>query len=228
MTGLAGALAALCVGVSFFLPWVLIEPERAQQFLEAVNRDLDARETPPAGGEAFREIAQSMVDEGTLRGADLIRWVRTAQTFSAELDATMNPGVEAGAHQRRLELLRILLYGIPIGAFLLAAYFLFHRFRRARAPVLILCILVGVAAVVLAATCRFTHTFIGQALREGTSSSGLGHGWMALLAGGAVLGVAGFFGVSTRNWFRVYVASAATMAALAFLALRYLETGRLP
>jgi len=231
VTGIVGALAAVCVAGSFFLPWIHIGRGRAEQFLDAVNRDLtarqDAQEPPPAGGEDFRALGETMVREGGLKGADLIRWVRTARTFSAELDATANRGVDADVHQRRLLLMRLLLYGIPIGALLLAAHFLFHRCRRARWPVLVLCILVGVAAVVLAATCQFTHSFLGQALHEGTMSSGLGSGWYLLLWGGAFLGLAGFFGVTARNWFRVYVASAATLVALGFLAYHFLETGKI-
>ena len=227
ITGLAGALAALCVGVSFFLPWARVAPEHARQFQAAVNESLDARETPPAGGEDFRALATTMVDEGALTGTDFIRWVRTAKTFSAELDASSNPGVAAQAHQRRLELVRILLYGIPIAAFLLAAHFVFHRFRRARFPVLVLCILVGAASVVLAGTLRFAHSFIAQTLPSGAAGGGLAIGWQLLLLGGAALGLAGFFGVNARNWFRTYVVSAITAAGLVFLALRYLQIGAL-
>ena len=228
VTGVVGALAAVCVVGSFFLPWIDINPERAQQFRDAVERELAGRTPPPAGGADFRRLATTMVDRGALQGTDFILWVRTAKAFSAELDERENPGVEADVHQRRLEVVRILLYGIPAGALLLAAYFLFHRFRRARFPALVLSILVGVAAVVLAGTLQFGHAFIGQTLREGAPPGSLGAGWRLLLGGGVALGLAGFFGVTTRNWFRVYVISALTAAALAFLALRYLETGGLP
>lgn len=225
ITGIAGALAALCVGISFFLPWARVAPDHAQQFQDAVNRSLEARETPPAGGEDFRALAATMVDEGALRGTDFILWARTAKVFSAELDASSNPGVDAQAHQRRLELVRILLYGIPIAAFLLAAHFVFHRFRRARFPVLVLCILVGTASVVLAGVLQFAQRFIRQTLPSDVPGGGLAIGWQLLLVGGAALGLAGFFGVNARNWFRTYVVSAVTAAALAFLALRYLENG---
>jgi len=227
LTGVAGALAALCVGASFFLPWVEVNPERARQFQDAVERDLSGRDPPPPGGAGFRRLATTMVEDGALKGTDFVLWVRAAKAFSAYLDTSENPGVEAQAHQRRLELARLLLYGIPVGALLLAAYFLFHRFRRARFPVLVLCILVGVASVVLAGALQFAHGFIEQTLRSGAPSGDLGMGWRLLLGGGAVLGLAGFFGVTTRNWFRVYVISALTAAGLAFLALRYLETGGL-
>ncbi|MDJ0522269.1 MAG: hypothetical protein QNJ90_09370 [Planctomycetota bacterium] len=227
VTGIAGAVAALCVGLSFFLPWATVAPEHAQQFEAAVTKSIDERATPPAGGEDFRTLARTMVAEGALTGADFIHWVRTAKTFSAELDASANPGVDAGAHVRRLELVRVLLYGIPIAAFLLAAHFVFHRFRRARFPVLVLCILVGGASVVLAGTLQFAHGFMAQALPGGARGGSLAIGWNVLLVGGAVLGLAGFFGVSARNWFRTYVVSAITAAGLAFLALRYLETGGL-
>ncbi len=227
VTGVAGALAALCVGVSFFLPWVHVAPQRAQQFQDAIHGAIKERDVPPAGAEDFKKLAATMVREGALRGTDFIHWVRTAKTLSAELDAAENPGLDAARHQRRLELVRLLLYGIPIAAFLLAAHFLFHRFRRARFPVLVLCILVGTAAVVLAGTLQFAHSFIGQALQQGAPAGGLAFGWNLLLVGGAALGLAGFFGVTARNWFRVYSISAATAAGLTFLALRYLEKGGL-
>ncbi|MDF1700935.1 MAG: hypothetical protein P1V36_07225 [Planctomycetota bacterium] len=197
----------------------------AADFHATVTREIAEREKPSEGAADFLRIAETMQAQGALKGTDFIHWLRAGQTFSAELDAEVNPGVEAEAHLRRLRLVQYLLYGIPLAAFLLLAHFLMHRCRRARAPVLILAILTGLASIVTAATLDFTHRFIGDALHAGTAS--LGWGWHGLLWGGAGLAIAGVFGVRPRNWFRVYVISTATAAALGVIALRYLETGGL-
>ncbi len=217
------AAAALCLG--WFLPWVEVDRRMADDFHATVTREIERRGEASPGAEEFLQIAETMQEQGALKGTDFIHWLRAGQTFSAELDEEINPGVQADEHVRRLRLVQYLLYGIPLAAFLLLAHFLMHRFRRARAPVLILAILTGLAALVTAATLDFTQAFIGDAIRHGSAT--LGHGWTCLLWGGAGMTVAGVFGVRPRNWFRVYVISAATAAALGVIALRYLESGGL-
>lgn len=216
------AAAALCLG--WFLPWVVVDPRVADDFHATVTRSIEEREEPSEGAQEFLQIAETMREEGGLKGTDFIHWLRAGQTLSAELDADVNPGVAPDPHVRRLRLVQYLLYGIPLAAFLLLAHFLMHRFRRARAPVLILAILTGLAALVTAATLDFTQKFIGDAIRSG--SAVLGWGWHCLVWGGVGMVVAGVFGVRPRNWFRVYVVSAATAAALGVLALWYLQQGQ--
>ena len=225
LTSVLGSLAAAGLCLAWFLPWITVDRRMADDFHATVTRELERRETPSEGAREFLKIAETMREQGALKGTDFIHWLRAGQTFSAELDEEVNPGVAAEEHLRRLQLVQYLLYGIPLAAFLLLAHFLMHRFRRARAPVLILAILTGLAAIVTAATLDFTQAFIGDAIRHGSAS--LGMGWRCLLWGGVGLALAGVFGVRGRNWFRVYLISAATAAALGVLAVRWLETGGL-
>ena len=221
-----GSAAAAVLCAAWVLPWILVDDDVARDFHATVTREIESRGGPSAGTEEFLRIAETMRAEGGLRGTDFIQWLRAGQTFSNELDAEVNPGVQAEAHLRRLRLVQYLLYGIPLAAFLLLAHFLMHRFRRARAPVLILAILTGLAAMLTAAVLDYTQGFISDAIRAGGAD--LGWGWRALLWGGVGLAVAGVFGVRRRNWFRVYMISAAMAAAIGVLAVRYLETGGLP
>jgi hypothetical protein len=225
MTSLFGSLAAACLCVAYFLPWVQVDATLAADFHATVTREIERREKPSEGAQEFLDVAETMLAEGALRGTDFIHWLRAGQSFSRDLDDEINPGVSADDHLRRLELVKILLYGLPLAAFLLATHFLMHRFRRARAPVLILAILTGLGAIVTAAVLDLTQAFIAPALIE--EGAQLGVGWYVLLWGGVGLTVAGVFGVRPGNWFRVYVISAATAVALGVLALRYLQTGGL-
>ncbi len=225
LASIVGSLAAAALCAAWFLPWLRVDDAIARDFHATVEREIAKRETRSAGAEEFLQIAEAMVAQGALRGTDLIHWLRASQTFSSELDAEINPGVQAEQHLRRLRLVQYLLYGIPLGAFLLLAHFLIHRFRRARAPVLILANMTGGAAVVTAFALDFSTGLVGQAIERGEAAVGIG--WWLLVAGGSGLIVAGVFGVRVRNWWRVYFISAATAAALGVLALRYLETGGL-
>lgn len=223
LASILGSLGAAALCLAWFLPWVEVDQRVADDFHATVSRELERRTEPSPGAEEFLQIAEAMQETGALSGTDFIHWLRAGQAFSAELDADVNPGMDADAHVRRLRLVQYLLYGMPLAAFLLLTHFVMHRFRRARAPVLILAILTGLAALVTAATLDFTEEFIADAIEQGRAQLGLG--WACLVAGGVGMAVAGVFGVRPRNWFRVYTISAATAVALGLLALRYLETG---
>ena len=232
LTSVAGAAAAACLCASFFLPWVRVDRALADDFHATMERAVADRTPPSDGAREFLALAVHMRDEGGLRGVDVIHWVRASQSVGRDLDRAAASGLAAEEHQRRLALVLLLLYGMALAAFLLAAHFLVHRFRRARAPVLILCILTGLMAVVTAYILDFAQRFSAGTLDQ-TGQPLVGHwelsgGWVCLLTGGALLTLAGVFGVRARNWFRVYVISGATAAGLALIALRYLETGAVP
>jgi len=226
VTSFAGTLAALTLGICFFVDWVHVEPALGAKFLAGVRSALEERERPTQAERDFETLGETLVREGGLKGTDLLFWVRTARAHGAELDATA--GQAPSPMARNLTLVRLLLYGLPAGAFLLACYFIFHRFRRAKSPVLILCVLVGAGGVVLAGALNYGHALVTDALESAASGVSFGAGLSMLLFGGAGLMLAGLFGVNARNWLRVYVGTALTGAALALLALRYLDVGTLP
>lgn len=225
MASVLGSLAAAALCVAWFLPWVIVSDRLAANFQATVERAVESRGASSDGTQRFQRVAERMRTRGGLSGIEFIHWLRAGQVLSRELDAETNPGVEADEHVRRLELVRILLYGIPLAAFLLAAHFCMHRLRRARGPVLILCIVTGLASVLTAAVLDFSLGFAAPALHA--HDAHLGVGWHLLLWGGGGLATAGVFGVRANNWFRVYAISAATIAALGLVALAYLESGGL-
>ena len=226
VTSFAGTIAALLLGTCFFVDWVRVDRALGEKFLAGVREALEERDPPTATEKDFEVLGETMVREGALKGTDLIFWVRTAHTHGAQIDAAS--GNVDSAMARNLKLARVLLYGLPLGAFLLACYFIFHRFRRAKSPVLILCTLVGAAGVVLAGVLNYWHALVTGALEEAASGVSLGTGPKMLLFGGAGLMLAGIFGVNARNWLRVYLGTVLTGLALVLLVMRYLEAGMLP
>jgi hypothetical protein len=232
LTSVVGAVASACLCASFFLPWVRVDDAVAEEFHATMQREAQAGDTPSAGARAFLALSTDLRHDHVLRGIDLITWVHASQAVSRDLDRASNPGLHAGAHERRLTLVEVLLFGMPLAAFGLCAHFLVHRFRRARAPVLVLCLLTGLAAVVTAWVFDFTQRFSAAVSQGAASNLGagwhLGAGWACLLAGGATLGLAGIFGVRTGNWLKVYVVSGATAAGLALLAAHYVQSGSVP
>ena len=115
----------------------------------------------------------------------------------------------------------ILLALVALGSLLLAGYFIGHRFHRARTPSLILAMIVGAAALVLAGL----HDHLLKFASEKTSP---GLGFPVLLGGGAALCLAGIFGVTARNWWRVYGGALVTGVALIVSAWGYLVWGIQP
>ncbi len=226
VTGVTGALAALAVGASFFLAWITVEPALGREVRKDLDRALARADITPAVERDFTLLADTLASDAQLSGTDLIQWVRTATAYNAELDAkAAKVGPVDAAMQRRWQIARVVLYGLPICGFLLAAYFLFHRFRRAVSPILILSLLTGSTAVVLAGALDYSHALVQRTLGGAADDVHLGAGVLVLLAGGTLLTLAGIFGVSTRNWIRVYAGSVLTGACLVVMAVFYLKRG---
>lgn len=229
VTGVAGALAALAIGASFFLDWVTVEPELARHLRADIDRALARADTTAATERDIESIADTLVANSALSGTDLIHWVRTAHSYNVDLDeeAAKTAPVPRGM-QRRLQVARVVLYGLPLAGFLLGAYFLFHRFRRVASPILILSLLTGMLAVFLAGALDYGHALVRRTLGGAADQIDLGVGVLVLLAGGTLLALAGVFGVSARNWLRVYAGSALTAAGLGVVAWRYVFHGFSP
>jgi len=239
LTSVAGTGAALLLGLCFFLEWVRVDPALGSRFRTGIDEAIAERaaevgegaqpadETLSAVEEDFRTLAETLAEEGALTGMDLIYWVRTAGSFGRSIDSEQARAQDAKI-QRALAVARVLLYALLSVAFLLAAYFLFHRFRRVTAPILILCVLIGATAVVLAGGLNYAHLLVQDALGADAEGVSAGPGLIALLVGGAGLVLAGVFGVSARNFYRVYIGAGIWGAALVLLGRRYFQTGSFP
>lgn len=231
VTSLAGTCAALLLGLCFFLDWVRVDPALGTHFLagieKAIAQKVDEGGEKTVVDEHFLTIGHTLEDQGALTGMDIIFWVRSAGAFGQGIESPVARAEDART-QRILVIARILLYSLLLVAFLLAAYFLFHRFRRVTAPILILCILVGATAVVLAGGLHYAYELVQDALGGPAHGVSPGPGANVLLAGGALLALAGVFGVSGRNFYRVYVGAGVTALCLLLLGQRFLQTGSLP
>jgi hypothetical protein len=227
LTSVSGTLAALLLGLCFFLDWIRVDPALGEAFQRGIDEAVAEREQPSPVDEDFQALAETLHTEGALTGMDLIHWVRTAGAFGRSIEDPRERAADAST-QRIFVVARLLLSALLLTAFLLAAYFVFHGFRRVTAPVLILCILVGATAVVLAGGLHYAHTLVQDALGSGADGVASGPGPKGLLLGGAGLVLAGTFGVSARNFIRVYLGVCLTVGALYLLGLTYFKTGSLP
>lgn len=227
LTSVAGTVAALLLGICFFLEWIEVDPRLGSRFREGIDEAVADADTKGFVEEEFQKLGKTLEDQGALTGMDLIHWVRTASAYGATIEGKRERASDATT-QRALLLARLLLNVLLFVAFLLATYFVFHGFRRVTSPVLILCILVGATAVVLAGGLHYAQDLVQDALGSAADGIATGPGAKVLLLGGAGLVLAGTFGVSGRNFFRVYAGVALTAGALYILVLRFFDTGALP
>lgn len=226
LTSVAGAVASACLVLALFLDWVVVEPPLAQQFRADVTKALDDAEATSAARDDLRRLADTLAERHGLAGTDFILWVRSARAYTAERAAERPVADPVDQQtQRRLHLARILLYALPLAGFVLAAYFLVHRLRRARSPMLILCALTGALGILVAGGFDFVHHVLIATLGQAAVGVQLALGVWLMLGAGAVLLLVGLFGVTKKNWFRVYAGSAATAVCLALIASQYVQKG---
>jgi hypothetical protein len=229
VTGIVGTLGGLALGACFFLAWLSIDRGLGERFRDDVGRAVRRLDEPTQAERDLERLGGTLATEGVLTGADVILWVRTAESHHAALDEGAGTVTPADAvMDRRLRVVRVVLYALPTLGFLLAAYFLFHRLRRVRSPILILCILTGLVAVALAGALEYAHAVLQGTVGEDSGAVRLGPGHAVLKVAGVGLALAGIFGVGARNWFRVYAGSVITAACLALIVWRYLQTGATP
>jgi hypothetical protein len=219
VTSVAGALASLALVGGIFLRWLEVKPEYAHALRAAVKREVERPGKPTsAAAKDYGRLAETLVTEGGLTGLDLWLWTRSARAYAAEIRGEA-PGADTA--YRRGTVAAALLVLLAVGSLLLAGYFLGHRLHRARTPALILSMLVGSSALILAGL----HDHILEFASEVTSP---GPGFAILLGAGAMLALAGIFGVTAKNWWRAYAGTLLTGTALVVLAWGYLEWGILP
>jgi hypothetical protein len=218
-----GALASFALVATFFVDWIHVRPD----FAERLRAEAESKLTGDVSATAddWRSLTKDLVRKGGASGLDVFAWTGTARAWSAAANEGMAEGklplLEQRA-RRAILVLAFLLAALPVGGAVLGLYFVTHRFRRARSPVLILSMLLGVAAVgIPAAYYRVLEGVIGQ---ETDPAVGL----TALSALGGVLLLVGAFGVKVENWWRVFAGALATGGALGVLAWFYVAWGVAP
>ncbi len=107
---------------------------------------------------------------------------------------------------------------VPIGAAFVAFYFLLHGLRRARTPVLVLAMWVGVIAVSFPAAYRIAEGAIDL---DTDPAPGLS----VLLVSGFALFLAGVFGVKAENWWRVFLGFLVVGVLVGALGYAYIRWG---
>jgi hypothetical protein len=189
LSGIAGSVLVL---VAFFLPWVRIDEGVAENF----HRSIEQSEVdPPAEVRAdWLRMAEEIEQRREVTGLDVFYWARTAVRTASSGALPEGGSTELAA--RAIRVVAVWLAAVPLLALLLSIYFLLHHCRKARSPALILATLAGAAAMAIPAA----HEIFREALAGVTAERGLS----LLLAGGALLFLAGTFGVRLRNWWRVF------------------------
>jgi hypothetical protein len=220
-----GTLGCLAIVVAWFLPWIYVPEDKVDGVRRALAPGIKAlpREGEDAGHAARWTVVDEAIEEGHFTGLDLFHWFRSAWALNRRYTGPDPLASTAGTwvRQRSFLLGAVVFALLPAVAFLMACYFLTHGFRRAASPMLILMTLVGCGAGML--------TIAGMRLADmKTLPLPTGIGLQGTAAASVVLGLSGIFGVTARNWWRVYAGAAVTLVAVAVLAWAYVSGGAMP
>lgn len=221
LTAIFGFLSSILVVVAWFLPWIEIPKDLRQPARTAISRDAEGpRRQDPALGQDVDVFVED-VTAGRFSGLGLFHYFRTAPALNRYYAGEEATGGESGRPfqmRRAFRLGAMLIAGLPVVALVLAVYFATHGFRRVKSPVLILMALVGcAAAAVLIWWVRLVESLGYEVLA--------GIGLRLTGAAAVVLALGGIFGVTSRNWWRVYAGFLATLAALVVIAWAYVSGG---
>jgi hypothetical protein len=212
-----GWLACVLAIAAFFLPWIEVPREKREQIRAAASPRIDELQDEDQARE-WRVFLAQATDVGHLSGLDLFQYARIARDLNRHLTgATSDYGADRSAVIRRAYVVgMVTLAVLPVLALVLAVHFLVHRFRRAKSPVLILLVLLGGA---------------GGALAIGWDRAGLGFegstrvGFDLTLVAAVAQMSAGLFGVTAKNWWRVYAGALVTIGAVSALVWLYVTGG---
>jgi hypothetical protein len=207
-----GALAGFALLAAFFVDWFVVTDAEAA---EALRREVESHTTgdDSPGAVAWRQRAQELVERGSVTGLDFYSWSRTAPGYERKAH-----GTPEGPVDRAIFVVGLAALALPIGGGILGLYFVTHRFRRARSPILILAMLLGLVAVAIPAAYKFGEGIVGRVTDAAV-------GARALSALGGVLLLVGSFGVRAENWWRVFAGAAATGGALGLVGWAYVRWG---
>ena len=219
VTSIAGTIASLVIVAAFFLPWVQVPKEEAVRYRDQMTSRMARNDPPlPAGvpEDDWRLLSETVAQEGHVTGLDIFYWARTA-VMTADAYARQGAGEEDPSIQelpRGIHVAAIALAALPVAAVLLVFYFLLLFLRRAHSPALVVAVLNGTLAVSMPATYEIIREGIGVPTTpgDGLTLTGLA---------GALLFLAGVFGVRLRNWWRVILGAVLLGGGLALAAWQY-------
>lgn len=223
LAAVAGTCASALLAVAFFVSFLDVDRAQAARLAERIKADTARRSVDRELGADFARVFETVASQGFMTLADLVHYARTA---GLERDNVIYGGARSGragdadapGFDRLLWLLLLLAAAPPLGAVLLAGYFTYHGWRRARSPMLILALVVGAMGLVFPLAYQYARYELEPHLVPAI-------GFWCQLAGGAGLVLVALFGVSIRNWWRVYVGGVLTVVCLALIAWAYLERG---
>lgn len=222
IAALVGAVASFAWCIAFFLPWITFPPAERERIHQALAPEVEALAKGRSDhAERYRILLATVLDDGGLSGLDLFHYARSALALNEDL---VGPEPSGPAGDRPWVIRRLLrtgawvLAGLPILSLMLGLHFTLHAFRRARAPVLILCTVVGCASGAL----LLTWLRFAESLAAGART---GFGVRVALAAGVAQACVGLFGVTTRNWWIVFLGAAVTLFGAGSLLSVYVARG---
>ncbi len=232
ITSLVGTLASAAIVVAFFLPWLAVESEQAERYLERMEERFEKPVHPVPEGVSRRDwlrLANLAAEQGYVSGLDVFYWARTAGKTAEAYGRAENAGRAeiAGGDEppakpsRAIHVVTIVLGVLPVTALLLALYFIVNHFRRAHSPTLVLAVLSGAVAIAVPAA----YSILEKGLHvRATADVGL----HILGVAGPLLLLAGVFGVRLKNWWRVFMGALVVGGGLALVVWAWFERGSAP
>jgi hypothetical protein len=225
VAAVVGALASALWLVAYFLPWITFTEHDRERVAAAFSPRIEALSaTSPEQAERYRLLLAQVKDHGSLAGLDLYHYARTAHPLNVELEGDPPPGETTARPwvvQRSWLALTVLLAVLPIASLALLLLLLARRLSHPGAAIKTGLVVVGC---------------LGSALAIAWDRIAESHGWDVLRGPGIPLGLgaaigqtcAGLFGVSSRNWLRVYGWSLLLLGSIATVAWAYVMRGWTP
>lgn len=225
IAGLVGAFMCFAWCIAFFLTWIEFPPAERERIHQALGPEVDAMAKGRGEhAERYRILLNEILDDGGLAGLDLFHYARSALALNEELIGPEPPDPSSARPwqiRRAFRTAAWVLAALPLLSLLLGLHFTIHGFRRARAPVLILCAVLGCCGgAITISWLRFSDS-----LGAGTRT---GFGLRAALAASVAQTCVGMFGVTSKNWWIVYLGVAVSILGLGSLVTSYVDHGSLP
>jgi hypothetical protein len=225
VAAVCGALASALWLVAYFLPWITFTPGDRERMKAAFAPPLERlAATSPEHAERYRLLLAEVEDHGSLAGFDLFHYARSAYALNRELEGDPPPGevaARAWVVQRSWFAVSAVLALLPLASLTLFLLLVARRLSHPGAAIKTGLVVVGC---------------LGGALAIAWDRIAESHGWDVLRGPGILLGLcaavgqacAGLFGVSSRNWLRVYGWSLLLLVAIATVAWAYVARGWTP
>lgn len=220
LAAVVGIAASALLILAFFLPLFTVDAAEAGRVAARVESEVERRSDDKVIARDFASVFRTVTDQGHVTPADLVHYARTARRQRGNLiqDAAAPAGVPEppGVFDRMLVLLMILSAAPAVGGLVLIGYFLFHRLRRVRSPMLVLALVIGCLGALFPLAHQYARfevePYLGRAV-----------GFWVQLGASVTLILTALFGVRWTNWWRVYVLGSVTVASLGAVAFAYLN-----